>query len=37
MDYNRITIDLLKDYISGSEIKERLNKVYRTLAIEIDH
>jgi len=36
MDYNRMIIDLLKDYISGSEIKERLDKAQKTLAVEID-
>lgn len=36
MDYNRMVIDLLKDYISGSEVEDRLNDAQKTLAIEID-
>lgn len=36
MDYNRMVIDLLKDYISGSEIGNRLNDAQKKLAIEID-
>lgn len=36
MDYNRMVIDLLKDYILGSEIENRLNDAQKTLAIEID-
>lgn len=36
MDYNRMIIDLLKGYISGSEIENKLNEAKKMLAIEID-
>lgn len=36
MDLNRMVINLLKSYILGDNIVEKLNEVQKKLAIELD-